>query len=79
MAYILAGILLYLTYRFITGFLWPVYKAASTVKKQFDALKTQMDAQTTQKNYTEINSDLEEKPKYDLGGDYIPFEEIKGK
>jgi hypothetical protein len=79
MAYIIGGILLYLAFRFITSFLLPVYKAVSTVKKQFDTIKTQMDPQTTQNGWPEKNTELEEKPKYDLGGEYIPFEEIKGK
>ena len=77
MSYILLGILLYLTYRFITGFVWPVYKATSMVKKQFNSMKDQMDRGNTPKGQRFMDKNNPEKPNFDIGGEYIPFEEIK--
>ena len=77
MSYILFGILLYLTYRFITGFVWPVYKATSMVKKQFNSMKDQMDRGNTPKGQGFMDKNNPEKPNFDIGGEYIPFEEIK--
>lgn len=75
MSYILWGILLYLLYRFITGFIWPVYKATSHVKKQFRNMQESMRMQEQDpENPSGAN---QEKPKFDIGGEYIPFEEIK--
>ncbi len=77
MQYILAGILIYLIYRFITGFVWPVYKATTMVKKQFGAMKEQMERASETQNQGFSEPPASEKPNFDLGGEYIPFEEIK--
>lgn len=80
MSYLLGGILLYLLYRFIVGFIWPVYKATSQVKKQFETMRQQMNREDFT-DETAGNSTIasEERPKFDPGGEYIPFEEIKEK
>jgi hypothetical protein len=80
MTYLLTGILLYLLYRFITGFVWPVYKATGQVKKQFDAMKTQMNREENfDEGFSRSQGSFDDKPKFDPGGEYIPFEEIKEK
>jgi hypothetical protein len=80
MSYLLGGILLYLLYRFIAGFVWPVYKATSQVKKQFETMRQQMHEEDLSAGpHGNTNLSAEEKPKFDPGGEYIPFEEIKEK
>jgi hypothetical protein len=77
--YILGGILLYFVFRFITGFVWPVYKATSSMKKQFENMRSQMAQEDNGLNGQSSGPGIDEKPKFDLGGDYIPFEEVKEK
>lgn len=77
--YIFGGILIYFIFRFITGFVWPVYKATSTMKKQFESMRQQMGQEETFSNPGNRQSNFDEKPKFDPGGDYIPFEEVKDK
>jgi hypothetical protein len=77
--YIIGGILIYLIYRFITGFVWPVYKATSGMKKQFEHMRRQMERDPSYNQGPQQQSPVDEKPKFDPGGDYIPFEEIKEK
>lgn len=80
MTYLLTAILLYFSYRFIAGFVWPVYKATSQVKKQFDAMKSQENhAERMEDETYNPRTSFDEKPKFDPGGEYIPFEEIKEK
>lgn len=80
MSYLLGGILLYLLYRIVTGFIWPVYKATSQVKKQFDTMRQQMHQQPFEQESTFTGKEsIDEKPKFDPGGEYIPFVEIKDK
>jgi hypothetical protein len=87
MTYIFYAILLYLLYRFIVGFVIPVVRTTSKVKKQFNAMKEQMEgaAQGGQQrahaynnqndnSRTTINA-VNQKPKYDIEGEYISFEE----
>lgn len=69
-----------MVYRFIAGFVWPVYKATSGMKQQFDNLRRQMEQDPAFKQGQDQQpSTIDEKPRYDPGGDYIPFEEIKEK
>jgi hypothetical protein len=78
--YIIGGILIYLIYRFVTGFVWPVYKATSSMKQQFENMRRQMDQDPAfQHGKKEHTSHIDEKPRFDPGGDYIPFEEVKEK
>ena len=79
MNYIVYAILVYLLYRFITGFVLPVAKATSQVKKQFNAMHQQAEAQQANNqsyNHSTVNG-VDQKPKYDVEGEYIKFEEIK--
>lgn len=77
MQYIFVGILIYLIYRFITGFVLPVYKATSMVKKQFGSMKEQMEKAAESHNQGFSESTVTDKPNFDIGGEYIQFEEIK--
>jgi hypothetical protein len=80
MSYILFGILAFLFFRFFTGFVWPVYKATKAAKKQFEQMRTQAPQNPfEQEVHSKDNPSKEEKPKYDLGGEYISYEEIKEK
>jgi hypothetical protein len=89
MTYIFYAILLYLLYRFVVGFLLPVIRTTSQVKKQFNAMKEQMEGarqaagqqqhahaynNQSDNSRTTINS-VNQKPKYDIEGEYISFEE----
>jgi hypothetical protein len=79
MNYIFYAILVYLLYRFITGFVLPVAKATSQVKKQFSAMHNQAETQQAgnqSRGRSSING-VDQKPKYDVEGEYIKFEEIK--
>lgn len=77
--YILGGILIYFIFRFITGFVWPVYKATSSMKKQFENMRQQMGQDEGYANERPKPGTINEKPRFDPGGDYIPFEEVKEK
>lgn len=77
MSYVIVAILLYIGYRFVAGFLWPVYKATSKVKKHFQSMQENMQNPESFGAYP--NSPESEKPKFDLGGEYIQYEEIKEK
>jgi hypothetical protein len=79
MQYLLWALLIYLVYRFITGFIWPVYKATTMVKKQFNAMREQMDEMNQRPDGPSSGTPVSEKPKFDPGGEYITFEEVKEK
>ncbi len=70
--YILLG---YLIYRFITGFLIPVFKTSRQIKRQFSDMQEHMQEQMQSRQQTtpEPNSG---KPKNQVG-EYIEFEELK--
>ncbi|MCU0395466.1 MAG: hypothetical protein MUF29_06130 [Chitinophagaceae bacterium] len=78
MGYLLLAFLLYLAYRFITGFVIPVARTTSQVRKQFHAMKEQMEQaqQATQQEHAHANR-AGARGKYDIEGEYIPFEEVK--
>jgi hypothetical protein len=77
MSYIILAILLFIGYRFVTGLLWPVYKATRQVKKHFQTMQENMQSTVNENVYP--NTPESEKPKFDLGGEYIQYEEIKEK
>ena len=77
MQYVFWALVIYLLYRFITGFVWPVYKATTMVKKQFHAMRDQAGQMNNQQNGNSFNNRPSEKPKFDPGGEYIPFQELK--
>ncbi len=80
MNYVFYAILIYMLFRFITGFVLPVAKATSQVKKQFRAMHEEAGAQQgyngQQSHTTSVNS-VDQRPKYDVEGEYIKFEEVK--
>lgn len=78
MSYIIVAFLIYLLYRFVTGFLLPVIKTTRQIKKQFSNMQQAAGAQQ-QGQHTPANADIDDqlKPKYDVEGEYIPFEEVK--
>ncbi len=75
--YLLYALLIWFLYKFIFGFIIPVYKTTREVKKKFREMHDQMqeranpNSQFTQKPATPPTA--EKKPS----GDYIDFEEIK--
>ncbi len=72
MNYIFYAILFYLLYRFITGFIIPVIATTSQVKKQFSNMNREAQQQQetrTSSGGTTIKP-VDQKPKYDVDGDY---------
>ena len=85
MSYILIAILCYLLFRFIVGFVLPVARTTSQVRKQFNSMREQMDAQhgggqqQQSSKKANVNGYPDQRPKYDIEGEYISFEETKEK
>jgi hypothetical protein len=85
MSYLLLGILLFLLYRFITGFVVPVVRTTSQVKRQFNAMRQQMEeaqrqAYQGQQQAAPAGQQSQKqgaKGKYDIEGEYIQFEDLK--
>lgn len=79
MSYVLIAILLYLAYRFITGFVMPVARTTTQVRKQFQNMKEQMEKaqQQQQSGGRPPVQETAQKPKFDVEGEYIPFEDVK--
>jgi hypothetical protein len=78
MSYLLIAFLVYLAYRFITGFVVPVVRTTSQVKQQFRHMREQMQQTPTPGDSQNQSSNTgSQKPKYDVEGEYIPFEEVK--
>lgn len=68
-------LLAYVLYRFITGFVIPVYKTTKQVKKGFQQMQQHMNEQM-QKQQTQAQPQQNSEPKKPIG-DYIEFEEVK--
>lgn len=69
--------LVYLVYRFITGFLVPVFRATRQMKKSFESIRQQQEQSFSAREETRApENDLGQKPRFDVEGEYIPFEEI---
>jgi hypothetical protein len=81
MSYFFYALIAFLLFRFITGFIWPVYKATKAAKKQFEQMRThaQNNRSSEEEKPFHKNTPYEEKPKFDIGGEYIPYEEVKEK
>ena len=60
----------YITYRFVVGFVIPVYRSTRQIKRQFREMHERMQAQQQQQPTPEPE-------KKDQVGDYIEFEELK--
>ena len=77
--YILLG---YVLYRFITGFVIPVFRAGRRFKKQFNEMQQRAQDQMQQENSNSSfrSTTASGTPKTDnktTAGDYIDFEEVK--
>jgi hypothetical protein len=76
-------ILLYLLYRFIAGFLVPLFRTASHVRKQFHNVNGQPNGQNSRPpdsgNGTTGTPGSKEPPRQESSkvGEYIDFEEVK--
>jgi hypothetical protein len=79
MSYVLLAIILYLLYRFITGFVIPVARTTTQVRQQFQSMKEQMEKaqQQQQSGGRTPVQETAQKPKFDVEGEYIPFEDVK--
>ena len=71
--YILLGFLLF---RFITRFLFPVYKTGKHIKKQFDEMQQQMQ-DNVQQSATGAPPPPQSASNKKPEGEYIDFEEVK--
>lgn len=74
--------LIYLLYRFVTGFIIPIYRTSKQMKKQFREMQEKMQqqynqntSQPTGNNYQYTSSSTA--PIDSKEGDYIEYEEIK--
>ena len=76
MTYLFLILFLDLMYRFITGFIIPVSRATKTMRSQFGDMKERMEEMRRQQHPQQPPA-ANEKPKYDVDGEYIPFEEVK--
>jgi type II secretory pathway component PulM len=82
LSYFIWAIIAYIVYRFIVGFVWPIYKTTRQIKKQFNTMRDKAAemqdrfAQTTTNDSQRPTSPSPSasKPKKD---DYLDFEEIK--
>ncbi len=78
MSYLFLGIILFIAYRFITGFVIPVARTTLQVRHQFQSMKEQMDKPQQQQNGGRPTmQETTQKPKFDVEGEYIPFEDVK--
>ena len=84
MSYVLWAILAFIVFRFITGFVIPVVRTTSKVKKQFNAMRQQMEQAQQQYQQQAQGAQASQptnapgtKGKYDIEGEYIPFEDVK--
>ena len=88
MKYVFWAIFLYFLYRFITGFVIPLYRTTRQVKKQFGAMREQMEQEQARNNgfnnhaqqTQQTNADnILHKTSKPVGSkeDYIEYEDIK--
>ena len=75
MKYILYILLGYVLYRFITGFLIPVFRTGKQIKKQFTEMQQRMHDQMQQPSPTPPPQ--QQTAKKSPAGEYIDFEEVK--
>lgn len=73
--FIIYVFLIYFLYRFITGFLIPVFRTGKQIKRQFNDMQERMQDQMNQQQ-PPFSSPNNEKGKT-TAGDYIDFEEVK--
>jgi hypothetical protein len=77
---VLWGIGLYFLYKFIYGFVLPVYRTTRTVRRQFRDVQSKMNeqfrAQQQQQEQSRQQQEQASRSKQ-VVGDYIEFEEVK--
>ncbi|MBS1752234.1 MAG: hypothetical protein JST63_20220 [Bacteroidetes bacterium] len=71
--YILIG---YVLYRFLTGFLIPVFRTGKQIKAKFSEMQDRMQQQMDQQQQDTFHSNNKSAGKTPAG-DYIDFEEVK--
>lgn len=76
MRYIFYILLGYVLYRFITGFLIPVFRTGRQIKKQFNDMQQRMHDQMQQQSPTPTPPQ-QQSAKRSPAGEYIDFEEVK--
>lgn len=76
MKYILYILLGYVLYRFITGFLIPVFRTGKQIKKQFNEMQQRMHDQMQQQS-SSTPPPQQQAAKKSPAGEYIDFEELK--
>ncbi len=76
MRYILYILLGYVLYRFITGFLFPVFKTGKQIKKQFDEMQQRMQDEM-QQSAAGSPPPKQQSARKSPVGEYIDFEELK--
>ncbi|HRO44588.1 hypothetical protein [Agriterribacter sp.] len=77
MKYILYILLGYVLYRFITGFLFPVFRTGKQIKKQFDEMQQRMQDNNMQQPSAGSPSPQQQSARKSPVGEYIDFEEVK--
>ena len=77
MKYIFYILLGYVLYRFITGFLIPVFKTGKQIKKQFNQMQQHMNDQMKQQASSSSTPPPQQSAKKSPVGEYIDFEEVK--
>ena len=75
MKYILYILLGYVLYRFITGFLIPVFRTGKQIKNQFNEMQQRMHEQMQQQS--SAPPPQQQAAKKSPSGEYIDFEEVK--
>jgi hypothetical protein len=76
MRYIFYILLGYVLYRFITGFLIPVFRTGKQIKKQFNEMQQRMNDQMQQQSSSPPPPQQQSAKKSPVG-EYIDFEEMK--
>lgn len=74
---LLFALLAYFLYKFVFGFLIPVIRVSSRMKRQVREFQRQANSQF--ENSQKDNIKQEKTPPQEKAGDYIDFEEIKEK
>lgn len=77
MRYILYILLGYVIYRFITGFLFPVFKTGKQIKKQFNEMQQRMQDNMQQQSSAGSSPPQQSSAGKSPVGEYIDFEEVK--
>ena len=84
--YLFYGLLIYMAYRFIVGFLIPVFRTTRQVKRQFRDMQEKMQEHYSGNIHENQSSSFNNSPqterpapKKSAKDDYIDFEEIKEK